>query len=70
MFTRFARGCMQRIAPRVTRPVAPQFVLQPQQQQVRHLNVHEYVGMEIFQRYGINVPKGSVVTSVSEAKPA
>ena len=33
--------------------------------QVRDLNVHEYVGMELFQRYNIPTPKGGVVSELA-----
>ena len=38
--------------------------------QVRNLNVHEYIGMEIFQRFGIDVPKGHVVSCVDDVEHA
>lgn len=41
-----------------------------QQQQVRHLNVHEYQGASLMSKYGVNVPKGIVVSSVAEVKQA
>lgn len=39
-----------------------------QQQQVRHLNIHEYQGASLMSKYGVNVPKGIVVSSVAEVK--
>jgi len=41
-----------------------------QQQQVRHLNIHEYQGASLMSKYGVNVPKGIVVSSVAEVKQA
>jgi len=41
-----------------------------QQQQVRHLNIHEYQGSSLMRKYGVNVPKGIVVSSVAEVKQA
>lgn len=41
-----------------------------QQQQVRHLNIHEYQGASLMNKYGVNVPKGIVVSSVAEVKQA
>lgn len=41
-----------------------------QQQQLRRLNIHEYQGAELMNKYGINVPKGVAVSSVDEAKNA
>jgi succinyl-CoA synthetase beta subunit len=34
----------------------------------RHLNVHEHIGIETFQRYGITTPRAQVVTSPAEAE--
>mgnify|MGYP000495029350 CR=1 FL=1 len=42
----------------------------PSKIQCRNLNVHEYVGMEIMEKYGINVPKGRVLTAADEAPAA
>ncbi|OIT02935.1 PREDICTED: succinate--CoA ligase [ADP-forming] subunit beta, mitochondrial [Nicotiana attenuata] len=41
-----------------------------QQQQLRRLNIHEYQGAELMGKYGINVPKGVAVASLSEVKKA
>lgn len=41
-----------------------------QQQQIRHLNIHEYQGASLMSKYGVNVPKGIVVSSVAEVKQA
>ncbi|XVF72050.1 hypothetical protein PTKIN_Ptkin12aG0090200 [Pterospermum kingtungense] len=41
-----------------------------QQQQLRRLNIHEYQGAELMNKYGINVPKGVAVSSVDEVKEA
>ncbi|KAF9606911.1 hypothetical protein IFM89_029510 [Coptis chinensis] len=41
-----------------------------QQQQLRRLNIHEYQGAELMSKYGINVPKGTVVSSVDQVKDA
>jgi len=41
-----------------------------QQQQVRHLNIHEYQGSSLMSKYGVNVPKGIVVSSVAEVRQA
>ncbi|KAJ8899418.1 hypothetical protein K2173_018392 [Erythroxylum novogranatense] len=41
-----------------------------QQQQLRHLNIHEYQGAELMGKYGINVPKGVAVSSADEIKKA
>ena len=35
---------------------------------VRHLNVHEHVGIETFQKYGIKTPAARVVTTAEEAE--
>lgn len=71
MFSRYVRGCTQ-VAARVMGPratVHPQRLVPAlQATQVRNLNVHEYVGMEIFQRYGIDVPKGHVLSEADDAK--
>jgi len=34
---------------------------------VRHLNVHEYVGMELFGKYGIKTPKGGMAQTPEDA---
>ncbi|KAH7421832.1 hypothetical protein KP509_13G077600 [Ceratopteris richardii] len=39
-----------------------------QHQQLRHLNIHEYQGAKLMSQFGINVPKGVAVSSVSEIK--
>ena len=74
MFARTLRGCVQKVAGSVPAGVGPQHLRRAvppsSNTHVRNLNVHEYVGMEIFQRYGINVPKGSVVTSSSDVRSA
>ncbi|KAH7863202.1 hypothetical protein Vadar_014703 [Vaccinium darrowii] len=41
-----------------------------QQQQLRRLNIHEYQGAELMSKYGVNVPKGVAVSSVSEVRKA
>ncbi|KAE8674294.1 Succinyl-CoA ligase subunit beta [Hibiscus syriacus] len=41
-----------------------------QQQQLRRLNIHEYQGVELMSKYGINVPKGVFVSSLDEVKEA
>ncbi|KAJ3690106.1 hypothetical protein LUZ61_019270 [Rhynchospora tenuis] len=41
-----------------------------QQQQLRRLNIHEYQGAELMGKYGINVPRGVAVSSLSEVKDA
>jgi len=38
--------------------------------QLRRLNVHEHVGMEIFQRFGVNVPRSVVVSNLANVKSA
>ncbi|GAB2251876.1 hypothetical protein Droror1_Dr00004723 [Drosera rotundifolia] len=43
---------------------------QHQHQQLRRLNIHEYQGAELMSKYGINVPKGVVVSSLDEVKNA
>ena len=35
---------------------------------VRCLNVHEYVAMDLFQKYGVNVPKNGVASTAEEAE--
>ena len=37
---------------------------------VRYLNVHEYVAMELFEKYDIPVPRNKVATSPEEAETA
>ncbi|MCO5572584.1 hypothetical protein L7F22_026340 [Adiantum nelumboides] len=39
-----------------------------QHQQLRHLNIHEYQGAKFMSQYGVNVPKGVAVSSISEIK--
>ncbi|KAI5082697.1 hypothetical protein GOP47_0002440 [Adiantum capillus-veneris] len=39
-----------------------------QHQQLRHLNIHEYQGSKLMSQYGVNVPKGVAVSSISEIK--
>ncbi|MCO5573355.1 hypothetical protein L7F22_027124 [Adiantum nelumboides] len=39
-----------------------------QHQQLRHLNIHEYQGAKLMSQYGVNVPKGVAVSSISEIK--
>ncbi|MCK5379775.1 MAG: acetate--CoA ligase family protein, partial [Acidobacteria bacterium] len=34
------------------------------------MKVHEYQGKEILARYGVPVPKGTVITEASEARAA
>lgn len=41
-----------------------------QHQQARFLNIHEYQGAQLMSKYGINVPKGLVASSPSEAAAA
>ncbi|GMH23966.1 hypothetical protein Nepgr_025809 [Nepenthes gracilis] len=41
-----------------------------QQQQLRRLNIHEYQGAELMNKYGINVPRGVAISSVDEVKKA
>eukprot|EP00252_Welwitschia_mirabilis_P025635 TRINITY_DN80_c0_g2_i1.p1 TRINITY_DN80_c0_g2~~TRINITY_DN80_c0_g2_i1.p1 ORF type:complete len:423 (+),score=118.50 TRINITY_DN80_c0_g2_i1:150-1418(+) len=41
-----------------------------QQQQLRYLNIHEYQGAELMSKFGVNVPKGFVVSSATEVKQA
>ncbi|XP_010680175.2 succinate--CoA ligase [ADP-forming] subunit beta, mitochondrial [Beta vulgaris subsp. vulgaris] len=41
-----------------------------QQQQLRHLNIHEYQGAELMSKHGVNVPKGIAVASVEEVRKA
>ncbi|MBA0605268.1 hypothetical protein Godav_017859 [Gossypium davidsonii] len=41
-----------------------------QQQQLRCLNIHEYQGADLMNKYGINVPKGVAVSSIDEVKEA
>ncbi|MBA0702996.1 hypothetical protein Goari_005540, partial [Gossypium aridum] len=41
-----------------------------QQQQLRRLNIHEYQGADLMNKYGINVPKGVAVSSIDEVKEA
>ncbi|XP_002979653.2 succinate--CoA ligase [ADP-forming] subunit beta, mitochondrial [Selaginella moellendorffii] len=38
----------------------------PWEQQLRHLNIHEYQGADLMSKYGVNVPKGAVVSSRKE----
>ncbi|CAK9267978.1 unnamed protein product [Sphagnum jensenii] len=38
----------------------------PGNHQVRHLNVHEYQGAKLMSKFGVNVPKGVVVSSAEE----
>ena len=35
---------------------------------VRFLNVHEYIGQDIFRQYGVPVPEGAVATTPAEAE--
>ena len=37
-------------------------------EQVRCLNVHEYVGIDLLRKAGVRVPKGAVATSGDEAE--
>eukprot|EP01114_Cavostelium_apophysatum_P024035 TRINITY_DN926_c0_g1_i1.p1 TRINITY_DN926_c0_g1~~TRINITY_DN926_c0_g1_i1.p1 ORF type:complete len:445 (+),score=130.58 TRINITY_DN926_c0_g1_i1:167-1501(+) len=37
-------------------------------QQVRHLNVHEYQSQSLFKKYGVKVPNGSVAATPAEAE--
>jgi len=39
-------------------------------QQIRCLNIYEYMGMEIMSRYGIATPKWHVATTPAEAEHA
>ncbi|KAJ3682393.1 hypothetical protein LUZ60_014966 [Juncus effusus] len=39
-------------------------------EQVRRLNIHEYQGAELMGKFGINVPKGVAVSSLSEIQEA
>ncbi|VVB07726.1 unnamed protein product [Arabis nemorensis] len=39
-----------------------------QQQQIHRLNIHEYQGAELMGKYGVNVPKGVVVSTLDEVK--
>ena len=32
------------------------------------MNVHEYVAMDLFQKYGVNVPKNGVASTAEEAE--
>ncbi|URD79510.1 serine threonine-protein phosphatase 2A regulatory subunit B [Musa troglodytarum] len=41
-----------------------------QKQQLRRLNVHEYQGAELMNKYGINVPEGVAASSIEEVKEA
>ncbi|KAH1129808.1 hypothetical protein J1N35_001186 [Gossypium stocksii] len=41
-----------------------------QQQQLRRLNIHEYQGADLMNKYGINVPKGVAVSTIDEVKEA
>ena len=49
---------------------SPALIMPNVDSHVRRLNVHEHVGMELFQRYGISVPRSVVVTDAANVKSA
>eukprot|EP01018_Ginkgo_biloba_P009916 Gb_21325 [translate_table: standard] len=62
------RGVASRLVSKVVTAVRSSQAWQ--QQQVRHLNIHEYQGANLMGKYGVNVPKGVAVSSVAELKQA
>eukprot|EP00455_Lapot_gusevi_P055929 TRINITY_DN9175_c0_g2_i1.p1 TRINITY_DN9175_c0_g2~~TRINITY_DN9175_c0_g2_i1.p1 ORF type:complete len:468 (+),score=133.20 TRINITY_DN9175_c0_g2_i1:74-1477(+) len=43
-------------------------LVSPKQQQIRRLNVHEYQGINLLRKYGVNVARGGVASTPQEAQ--
>ncbi|KDD72421.1 ATP-grasp domain-containing protein, partial [Helicosporidium sp. ATCC 50920] len=61
---------MLNVLRRSTSSLGSQVAKATQLQQKRFLNVHEYQGAELMRQYGINVPPGIAVKSLSEVESA
>jgi hypothetical protein len=70
MFSSSSRSALTRVMARRHAAMPQRRTALPAVGAVRHLNVHEYVSMELFQKFGIRTPQFKVCNTPEEAETA